>query len=79
MKDIILFIYSRCSTTFLLTLFSQVMVDIQFPFIVYRKNEGFQIRSCGLFKLFPVSDKFVIKFRYRDREKKKITILHGLD
>lgn len=45
------------STTFLLTLFSQVMVDVQFPVIVYRKKEGFQIRTFGLFKLFPVSDK----------------------
>lgn len=43
-------------TTFLLTLFSQVMVDVQFPFIVYRKNQGLQIRWFSLFKLFPVGD-----------------------
>lgn len=38
------------------------MVDVQVPFIVYRKTEGFQIRTFGLFKLFPVSRKGKIKF-----------------
>lgn len=41
----------------MLTFFSQIMVDVKFPFVVYRKGHGFQIRSFGLFKLFPVSTK----------------------
>lgn len=42
------------STTLLLTLFSQVMVNVQFPYVVYRKGAGLQIRTFALFKLFPV-------------------------
>lgn len=51
-----IFLFQSFSTTFLLTLFSQVMVDVKFPFPVYRKNEGFQILTFELFKLFPVGD-----------------------
>lgn len=32
------------------------MVDVKFPLPVYRKKEGFQIRTFELFKLFPVGD-----------------------
>lgn len=42
-------------TTAMLTLFSQVMVNVKFPYVVYRKDAGLQIRSFALFKLFPVS------------------------
>ncbi|XP_037029849.1 solute carrier family 23 member 1 [Bradysia coprophila] len=41
-------------TTAMLTLFSQVMVNVKFPYIVYRKGAGLQFRSFALFKLFPV-------------------------
>lgn len=37
------------------------MVDVKFPYIVYRKNEGLQIRWFGLFKLFPVSYRSALK------------------
>lgn len=43
------------STTFLLTLFSQVMSDVRFPLLLYRKSSGFEIRFFSVFKLFPVS------------------------
>lgn len=55
-RELILYFHFIFSTTFLLTLFSQVMVDVKFPFIVYRKNQGLQIRWFNLFKLFPVGD-----------------------
>lgn len=42
------------STTILLTLFSQIMVNVKCPYIVYRKSEGLQVRWFELFKLFPV-------------------------
>lgn len=38
----------------MLTLFSQVMVNVNIPIVVYRKSVGFQIRYFQLFKLFPV-------------------------
>lgn len=40
----------------MLTLFSQIMVNVKFPYVVYRKGAGLQIRSFALFKLFPVSE-----------------------
>lgn len=46
-----IFVYS---TTAMLTLFSQVMVNVKFPYVVYRKGVGLEIRSFALFKLFPV-------------------------
>lgn len=48
-------IFFDFSTTLLLTLFSQVMVNVQFPYVVYRKGAGLQIRTFALFKLFPVT------------------------
>lgn len=45
-------------TSFLLTLFSQVMVNVNVPVLVYRKGQGFQIRSFAIFKLFPVIGHF---------------------
>ncbi|XP_012524219.1 solute carrier family 23 member 1 isoform X3 [Monomorium pharaonis] len=41
-------------TVILLTTCSQVMVNVPFPFITYRKGQGFQIIWFELFKLFPV-------------------------
>ncbi|KAJ6637191.1 Solute carrier family 23 member 2 [Pseudolycoriella hygida] len=41
-------------TTAMLTLFSQILVNVKFPYIVYRKGAGLQIQSFALFKLFPV-------------------------
>ncbi|CRK87405.1 CLUMA_CG001207, isoform A [Clunio marinus] len=41
-------------TSLLLTLFSQIMVEIKVPVVTYRKSKGFQIIWFELFKLFPV-------------------------
>lgn len=39
----------------MLTIYSQVMVNVQFPVITYKKESGIQIIWFSLFKLFPVS------------------------
>lgn len=39
----------------MLTLYSQVLVNVNVPIVVYRKGEGFQVTWFALFKLFPVS------------------------
>lgn len=41
-------------TTGMLTLFSQVLVNVRVPIPAYRKGVGMQIRMFPLFKLFPV-------------------------
>ncbi|XP_015121949.1 solute carrier family 23 member 2 isoform X1 [Diachasma alloeum] len=41
-------------TILMLTLYSQLLVEIRCPFIVYRKGEGLKIIWFYLFKLFPV-------------------------
>lgn len=41
-------------TSVLLTLFSQIMVDVKVPIPAYRKSSGFTIIWFELFKLFPV-------------------------
>lgn len=41
-------------TAVLLTLFSQIMVNIKIPVVTYRKASGFQVIWFELFKLFPV-------------------------
>lgn len=41
-------------TAVLLTLFSQIMVDVKVPIIAYRKSSGFEVAWFELFKLFPV-------------------------
>lgn len=38
----------------LLTLFSQIMVNVTVPILAFRKGSGFQIIWFELFKLFPV-------------------------
>lgn len=38
----------------MLTLFSQVLTNVQVPTITYRKGEGLQVTWFALFKLFPV-------------------------
>lgn len=38
----------------MLTLFSQVLVSITIPIIIYRKGHGLQVIKFALFKLFPV-------------------------
>ena len=39
----------------MLTLYSQVLVNVNVPTLVYRKEEGFKVTWFALFKLFPVS------------------------
>ncbi|XP_059612093.1 solute carrier family 23 member 2 isoform X2 [Phlebotomus argentipes] len=41
-------------TTAMLTLFSQVMVNVNIPVVKYRKGHGLETRPFALFKLFPV-------------------------
>uniref|UniRef100_A0A182JHQ1 Xanthine/uracil transporter n=1 Tax=Anopheles atroparvus TaxID=41427 RepID=A0A182JHQ1_ANOAO len=41
-------------TTAMLTLFSQVMCNVQFPGLAYRKGVGLRVTWFPLFKLFPV-------------------------
>lgn len=41
-------------TTGMLTLFSQIMVNVKIPIITYRKAYGIEIKKFELFKLFPV-------------------------
>ncbi|XP_014234315.1 solute carrier family 23 member 2 [Trichogramma pretiosum] len=41
-------------TILMLTLYSQVLVNVNVPIIVYKKNQGFKITWFALFKLFPV-------------------------
>ncbi|XP_024940821.1 solute carrier family 23 member 2 isoform X5 [Cephus cinctus] len=41
-------------TILMLTLYSQILVNVRFPVVTYRKQEGFQIIWFSLFKLFPV-------------------------
>ncbi|XP_055902521.1 solute carrier family 23 member 1 isoform X2 [Eupeodes corollae] len=41
-------------TTGMLTLFSQIMVNISVPIVAYRKGSGLEVRQFHLFKLFPV-------------------------
>lgn len=38
----------------MLTVYSQILVNVQVPMIVWRKTGGVQIVWCSLFKLFPV-------------------------
>lgn len=38
----------------MLTLFSQIMVNVKVPYVMYRKVHGLQIEWCELFRLFPV-------------------------
>jgi nucleobase transporter 1/2 len=42
------------STAALLTLFSQILVNVKFPMLTYRKGDGFKLVWFQLFKLFPV-------------------------
>lgn len=55
------------------------MVDVNFPFVVWRKQGGFQIRSFALFKLFPVGEssriEFLIFFYLIFRLKRKLKFL----
>lgn len=53
----------------MLTLFSQVMVNVKFPYVVYRKGAGLQMRYFALFKLFPVSGSDVYSFESRSTAK----------
>jgi hypothetical protein len=39
----------------MLTLFSQVLKDVNVPFLTYKYGQGFRITWFQLFKLFPVS------------------------
>ncbi|OXU18741.1 hypothetical protein TSAR_000108 [Trichomalopsis sarcophagae] len=41
-------------TIIMLTLYSQVLVNVKVPIVVYRKGEGFKVVWFALFKLFPV-------------------------
>ncbi|KAL0127507.1 hypothetical protein PUN28_003055 [Cardiocondyla obscurior] len=41
-------------TIILLTMCSQIMINVPFPFIAYRKGHGFRVIWFGLFKLFPI-------------------------
>ncbi|XP_057322165.1 solute carrier family 23 member 1 [Microplitis mediator] len=41
-------------TIIMLTVYSQLLVNVSVPMIVYRKNEGLKVIWFGLFKLFPV-------------------------
>lgn len=41
----------------MLTLFSQIMVDVKFPLPVYQKGSGLKWEFFSIFKLFPVSHK----------------------
>lgn len=38
----------------MLTLFSQVLVSVQCPYIMYRKGHGIEVGWFAIFKLFPV-------------------------
>lgn len=38
----------------MLTLFSQILVNVKFPYVIYRKGHGLQIQTFELFRLFPV-------------------------
>lgn len=44
----------------MLTLFSQVMVNVKCPYVMYRKGNGFELKWFPLFRLFPVSDSYSI-------------------
>lgn len=41
-------------TTTMLTLFSQVFINVNFPFPIYRKGHGLKLKFFKVFKLFPV-------------------------
>jgi hypothetical protein len=41
-------------TTCMLTLFSQVLTNVEVPTVTYRKGVGLQVTWFALFKLFPV-------------------------
>ncbi|XP_011140392.1 solute carrier family 23 member 1 [Harpegnathos saltator] len=41
-------------TIIMLTMYSQIMVNVLVPFVTYRKSHGFQVVWFELFKLFPV-------------------------
>lgn len=41
-------------TTAMLTLFSQILVNVSVPIVCYRKGFGFEVRYFQVFKLFPV-------------------------
>ncbi|CAD6236875.1 GSCOCG00008275001-RA-CDS [Cotesia congregata] len=41
-------------TIIMLTVYSQLLVNVSVPLIVYRKSEGFKVIWFALFKLFPV-------------------------
>ncbi|KZC09741.1 Solute carrier family 23 member 1 [Dufourea novaeangliae] len=41
-------------TILMLTLYSQILVNVPFPILTYRKGEGIQVVWFELFKLFPV-------------------------
>lgn len=41
-------------TILMLTLYSQILVNVPFPILVYRKGQGIGVRWFELFKLFPV-------------------------
>lgn len=38
----------------MLTMYSQIMVNVPFPILTYRKGQGVRIVWFELFKLFPV-------------------------
>jgi hypothetical protein len=40
----------------MLTLYSQILVNVNCPIPVYKKGQGFRIIWFALFKLFPVSE-----------------------
>lgn len=42
------------STTAMLTLFSQIMINVNVPYVLYRKGHGLRVEWCALFRLFPV-------------------------
>lgn len=39
----------------MLTTYSQIIVNVPVPFVMYRKGHGFRVIWFELFKLFPVS------------------------
>lgn len=58
-SDNILDLMNSCvsRTIILLMTCSQIMVNVPFPFIIYRKGHGLHVIWFELFKLFPVSVK----------------------
>lgn len=42
------------STTAMLTLFSQILVNVNVPYVLYRKGHGLQVAWSPVFRLFPV-------------------------